>query len=68
MQIIPILLVFLPVFSVAAAATESRLCVLHRALKTNKNPASYGEIIYFQGDYSAIPTKPGMADALQDML
>ncbi len=45
---IPILLVFLPAFGVAALVTESQLCALRRALKTNKNPASYGEIIYFQ--------------------
>ncbi len=45
---IPILLVFLPVFSVVASVTESQLCALRRALKTNQNPVSYGEIIYFQ--------------------
>ena len=45
---IPTLMVFLLVFGVAAAVTESQPCALRRALKANKNPASYGEIIYFQ--------------------
>ncbi len=37
---IPISLVFLPAFGVAASVTESQLCALRHALKTNKNPAS----------------------------